>query len=209
MIKQSKQLSTAVVVYVQITLRIFLSFCVVLTIKTVFKGIAGGIVIASAFELLRRGSTYEQLVTAINDCLLPAGATLIQIAEGSVNLKVQAENRLALDSLWRMYKNGTLKARLEALFVTDEMREVAGGEGVEVIVTIDEQEYEKARDELTTQARGKKSVTVMTQHKKDTIVKWALVKRCYLSFLVLSKFCVRWLKLQSATKLLRHCTQIG
>ena len=208
MIKQSKQLSTAVVVYVQITLRIFLSFCVVLTIKTVFKGIAGGIVIASAFELLRRGSTYEQLVTAINDSLLPAGAILIQIAEGSVNLKVQAENRLALDSLWRMFKNGTLKARLEALFVTDEMREVAGG-GVEIIVTIDEQEYEKARDELTTQARGKKSVTVMTQHKKVTIVKWALVKRCYLSFLVLSKFCVRWLKLQSATKLLRHCTQIG
>ena len=167
MIKQSKQLSTAVVVYVQITLRIFLSFCVVLTIKTVFKGIVGGIVIASAFELLRRGSTYEQLVTAINDCLLPAGATLIQIAEGSVNLKVQAENRLALDSLWRMYKNGTLKARLEALFVTDEMREVAGG-GVEIIVTIDEQEYERARDELTTQARGKKGVTVMTQHFKKS-----------------------------------------
>ena len=168
MMKQSKQLSTAVVVYVQITLRIFLSFCVVLTIKTVFKGIAGGIVIASAFELLRRGSTYEQLVTAVNDCLLPAGAKLIQIAEGSVNLKVQAENRLALDSLWRMYKNGTLKARLEALFVTDEMREVAGG-GVEIIVTIDEQEYERARDELTTQARGKKNVTAMTPHfKKST-----------------------------------------
>ena len=166
--KQSKQLSTAVVVYVQITLRISLSFCVVLTIKTVFKGIAGGIVIASAFELLRRGSTYEQLVTAVNDCLLPAGAKLIQIAEGSVNLKVQAENRLALDSLWRMYKNGTLKARLEALFVTDEMREVAGG-GVEIIVTIDEQEYERARDELTTQARGKKNVTAMTPHfKKST-----------------------------------------
>ena len=168
MMKQSKQLSTAVVVYVQITLRIFLSFCVVLTIKTVFKGIAGGIVIASAFELLRRGSTYEQLVTAINDCLLPAGARLIQIAEGSGNLKVQAENRLALDSLWRMYKNGTLKACLEALFVTDEMREVAGG-GVEIIVTIDEQEYERARDELTTQARGKKNVTAMTPHfKKST-----------------------------------------
>ena len=168
MMKQSKQLSTAVVVYVQITLRIFLSFCVVLTIKTVFKGIAGGIVIASAFELLRRGSTYEQLVTAVNDCLLPAGAKLIQIAEGSVNLKVQAENRLALDSLWRMYKNGTLKARLEALFVTDEMREVAGG-GVEIIVTIDEQEYERARDELTTQARDKKNVTAMTPHfKKST-----------------------------------------
>ena len=81
-----------------------------------------------------------------------------------MNLKVQAENRLALDSLWRTYKNGTLKARLEALFVTDEMREVAGEEGVEIIVTIDEQEYERARDELTTQARGNKSVTAATLH---------------------------------------------
>ena len=74
------------------------------------------------------------------------------------------------------------------MFVTDEMIEVAGGEGVEVIVTIDEQEYEKARDELTTQARGKKSVTSMTPHfkKRYTIVKWALVKRCYLSFLLSS-----------------------
>ena len=53
-----------------------------------------------------------------------------------------------------MYKNGTLKARLEALLVTDEMRELAGEEGVEVIVTIDEREYEKARDELITEARG-------------------------------------------------------
>ena len=61
-----------------------------------------------------------------------------------------------------MYKNGTLKARLEALFVTDEMRELAGGEGVEVIVTIDEREYENARDELTTEARG--SVMMLCHH---------------------------------------------
>ena len=79
-----------------------------------------------------------------------------------MNLKVQAENRLALDNLWRMYKNGTLKARLEALFVTDEMRELAGGKGVEVIVSIDEQEYEKAQDELTTEARGNLRVTTVT-----------------------------------------------
>ena len=140
--------------FCSILLYLSYSFCVVLNIKTVFKGIAGGIVIASAFELLRRSSTYDQLVSAVNTCVLPAGVKLIQIAEGSVNLKVQAENRLALDNLWRMYKNGTLKARLEALFVTDETRELTGGEGVEVIVTIDEQEYEKARDELTTEARG-------------------------------------------------------
>ena len=59
-------------------------FFVVLTIKTVFKGVAGGIVIFSAFELLRRGSTYDQLVTAINNCVLPASAKLIQMAEGAL-----------------------------------------------------------------------------------------------------------------------------
>ena len=135
---------------------------VVFTIKTVFRGIGGSILAFSAFKLLRRGSTYDQLVTAISTCILPAGIKLIEMAEGSVNLKVQAENRLALDSLWRMYKNGTLKARLEALFVTDEMRELAGGEGVEVIVTIDEQEYENARYELTTEARG--NVMMLCHH---------------------------------------------
>ena len=135
---------------------------VVFTIKTVFRGIGGSILAFSAFKLLRRASTYDQLVTAISTCIFPAGIKLIQMAEGSVNLKVQAENRLALDSLWRMYNNGTLKARLEALFVTDEMRELAGGEGVEVIVTIDEREYENARDELTTEARG--SVMMLCHH---------------------------------------------
>ena len=137
-------------------------FLVVFTIKTVFRGIGGSILSFSAFKLLRRGSTYDQLVTAISTCILPAGIKLIEMAEGSVNLKVQAENRLALDSLWRMYNNGTLKARLEALFVTDEMRELAGGEGVEVIVTIDEREYENARYELTTEARG--NVMMLCHH---------------------------------------------
>ena len=136
-------------------------FLIVLDIKTIFKRIAGGIVIASAFEFLRRDSTYDQLVSAINTCVLPAGAQLIKITEGGGNLKVQTEHLLALDNLWRMYKNETLKARLEALFITDEMLERARG-GVEVIVTIDQQEYEKARDELTTEARGNQGVTKMT-----------------------------------------------
>ena len=130
-----------------------------MTIRNVFKGIAGGIVIVSAFELLRRHSTYDQLVTAVNTYVLPACTKLIEIAEGSVNLKVHAENCLALDNLWRMYKNGSLKAGLQALLVTDEMIEFAGGEQVEVTVTIDEEEYIKARGELTTESTGKPSVT--------------------------------------------------
>ena len=111
---------------------------------------AGGLVLTSAYQLLRRGCTYEQLLTAVNTCVLPAGARLQQIAEGSVYLKVQAESLTALDHLWRLYKNGTLKKRLQALFVTDEMKDLAGGGQVEVTVIIDEEEYEKSRKELAT-----------------------------------------------------------
>ena len=53
-----------------------------------FKVAAGTVFIASAYQLLRRGSTYDQFVTAVNTCVLPAGVKLIQIAKGSVILKV-------------------------------------------------------------------------------------------------------------------------
>ena len=109
---------------------------------------AAGGVIASAYQLLKRGCTYDQLVTAVNTCVLPAGVKLIQITEGSVILKVQAEDVSTLDTLWSLYKDGTLKESLQAFFVNDEMREFAGEEQVEVIVTFDEEEYEKVRTEL-------------------------------------------------------------
>ena len=73
--------------------------------------------------------------------------------EGSVNLKVQAEYISALDTLWSLYKDGTLKERLEDLFITDKVTGIAVGEQVEVTVTIDEQEYDKARKELSMQAQ--------------------------------------------------------
>ena len=122
--------------------------------KTLFKAVAGGFTIASSLELLIRDSTYDQLVTAVNTCVLPSGTSLIQITEGCVCLKVQVESLSALENLWSMYTDGTLKARLQALFVTDEMREIVGGEQVEVIVTIDQLECEKARTELIREAQG-------------------------------------------------------
>ena len=126
----------------------------VLNMKTLFKAAAGGFTIASSLELLIRDSTYDQLITAVNTCVLPSGASLIQITEGCVCLKVQVESLSALENLWSMYTDGTLKARLQTLFVTDEMREIVGGEQVEVIVTIDQLECEKARTELIREAQG-------------------------------------------------------
>ena len=128
-----------------------------------FKLAAGGLVVTAAYQLLRRGCTYDQLITAVTNCVLPAGARLLQITDGSVYLKVQAESLAALEHLWRLYKNGTLKKRLQVLFVTDEMKELAGGEQVEVVVTIEEEEYEKARDELATvEAQGYKIYIIFT-----------------------------------------------
>ena len=115
---------------------------------------AGGTIIASAYQLLRRGCTYDQFVTAVNTCVLPAGVKLLQIAEGSVILKVQAENISALNALWCLYTDGTLKESFQALFFIDELRELTGEEQVEVIVTIDEEEYDKAREELISEAQG-------------------------------------------------------
>ena len=131
-------------------------FVLVLNIKTVFKAVNVGFKIASSLALLLRDSTYDQLVAAINNSLLPAGANLIQISEGCLSLKVQVVNLSALETLWRLYQDGTLEASLQALFVTDEMRELAGGEQVEAIVTIEPQEYEKVRNELAAfEAKGK------------------------------------------------------
>lgn len=119
-----------------------------------FKVAAGGMVIVSAYQLLRRGCTYDQLVTAVNTCVLPAGVKLIQIAEGSVILKVQAGSLSSLNTLWRLYTEGKLKESLQTLFVSDEMKELAGGEQVEVTVTIDQQEYEKTMEELISRELG-------------------------------------------------------
>lgn len=117
--------------------------------------VVGGFTIASSLELLTRDSTYEQLVAAVNTCVLPAGAHLIQISDGCVCLKVQVESLATLETLWRLYEDGILKAKIQALLVTDEMRELAGGEQVEAIVTIDEQEYDKASDKLSNETQGK------------------------------------------------------
>ena len=123
-----------------------------------FKVAAGTVFIASAYQLLRRGSTYDQFVTAVNTCVLPAGVKLIQIAKGSVILKVQAEDISALDTLWGSYSDGTLGESLQDIFVTSVF-----GKQVEVIVTIDQQEYENARKELISKVQGKLITIVKTK----------------------------------------------
>ena len=62
---------------------------------------------------------------------------------------------MGLTALWNMYEDGTLRERLFDLFVTDEMKTRAGGEeNVELTVTIEKEEYEKAYFELVQEANG-------------------------------------------------------
>ena len=121
-----------------------------LNIKTVFKAVA----VVSTAELLIGWSTYDQLVTAVNTCVLPAGTSLVNLTDGCVCLTVQAETLSALTTLWNLYQDGTLERRLYNFFVTDEVKERAGGETVEMSVTIEEEEYDKACRELICEARG-------------------------------------------------------
>ena len=125
-----------------------------MNIKTVFKVVAGGMITASTLDVWSRGASYDQLVTAVNKCVLPAGTKLIQITEGCVCLTVQAEGVSALKDLWSLYQSGTLKQRLQNFFVTDHLIELAEGEQVEAIVTIDEQEFDQAFHELNRREKG-------------------------------------------------------
>ena len=128
--------------------------------KTVFKLFAGGLLIASATEVLSGWSSYDQLVAAVQSCVLPAGTTLVKISDGCVCLTVQAESLSALINLWKLYQDGTLQKRLYDFFVTDEMRKLADGKDVEVNVTIVEEEYQKACLELMNGAQGSVCCTV-------------------------------------------------
>ena len=122
--------------------------------KTVFKLFAGGLVIVSATEVLSGWSSYDQLVAAVQSCVLPAGTSLVQITDGCVCLTVQAESLSALTNLWKLYQDGTLQKRLYDCFVIDKMRKLADGKDVEVNVTIDEDEYQKACIELIQGTQG-------------------------------------------------------
>ncbi|XP_078383843.1 protein argonaute-2-like isoform X2 [Oculina patagonica] len=127
----------------------------VLNMKTVCRVAAAGITLLTVREVLTRWSTYDQLVTCFNDCVLPAGTQLIDVSQGCVCFTAQADNLTGLTSLWNMYQDGTLRARLRDFFVTDEMEKRAGGgDNVEVTVTIEEEEYKKACIEFINGDKG-------------------------------------------------------
>ena len=120
------------------------------------RTIAGGLLVVTSGMALRSCSSLDEFVEVFNQIVLVSYSKLVEISEGSLCFTVQAETSSALKELWDMYKSGTLQNRLQEFLVTDEIKQLASGEDVEVTVYIEEQEYKAAYlDLMLFQKQGK------------------------------------------------------
>ena len=123
-----------------------------------FRNVAGVTVIVTTWMILRRSTNLEEFVSSFTEAVLPAANTLRAISEGSICFTIQAENSAALEALWKQYQDGVLRDKLQEFLVTDEIKQLAGGEEVTLEVHIDEQDYHNACfDLMTTKTRGNSS----------------------------------------------------
>ena len=120
------------------------------------KTIAGGLLVVTSGMALRSCSSLDEFVEVFNKVVLVSYGKLVEITEGSLCFTVQSETSSALKELWEMYKSGTLQSRLLKFLVTDEIKQLASGEDIEITVFIDEQEYKAAYFDLMLQNEGKK-----------------------------------------------------
>ena len=109
-----------------------------------FRTLAGGIILVGSGLALRSCCSFEEYCDVFNKVVLPAFTKLVELSESSLCFTVLAETPSALKELWNIYGNETLKNRLQTFLVTEEVKQLASGEEIEVTVSIDEQEYREA-----------------------------------------------------------------
>ena len=120
-----------------------------------FRTLAGGMIFVGGGLALRSCSSFEEYSDAFNKVVLPAFTKLVELSESSLCFTVLAETPSALKELWNIYGNETLKNRLQSFLVTEEIKQLASGEEMEVTVYIDEKEYRAAYlDLMFQQNRG-------------------------------------------------------
>ena len=115
----------------------------VVTPLCTFRNVTGGAVVVTTWMVLRRSPSMEAFVNAFKEAVLPFGNCLRAISEGSIRFTLQAENISALDALWQSYQDATLQKNSQEFLVTEEIKQLAGGE-VTLTVYIDEDEYRNA-----------------------------------------------------------------
>ena len=109
-----------------------------------FRTLAGGIILVGSGLALRSCSSFEEYSDAFNKVVLPAFTRLVELSESSLCFTVLANTPSTLKELWDIYNNQTLKNRLQNFLVTEEIKQLASGEEIEVTVYIDEKEYRAA-----------------------------------------------------------------
>ena len=120
---------------------------IVVTPHCTFRNVTGSAVVVTTWMVLRRSPSMEAFVNAFKGAVLPFGNCLRAISEGSIRFTLQAENISALDALWQSYQDATLQTNLQEFLVTEEIKQLAGGE-VTLTVHIDEDEYRNAMLDL-------------------------------------------------------------
>ena len=90
----------------------------------------------------------QDFVDNFRQQILPEGTKLLGLSEESVCFMVQGETSLALVELYERYSNGRLQKDLQKFLVTDDIRQLADGEEVVVLVQIDEKDFREACDDL-------------------------------------------------------------
>ena len=122
-----------------------------------FRTLAGGVILVGSGLALRSCSSFEEYSDVFNKVVLPAFTKLVELSESSLCFTVLAETPSALKELWDIYNNKTLKNRLQNFLLTEEIKQLASGEEMEVTVYIDEKEYREAYLDLMFQKNQGKS----------------------------------------------------
>ena len=104
--------------------------------------------ILSCFE------SVSQCFRSFEKQVLPPDTELADVGGGCVCFTVQASNIKGLTTLWKMYQDGTLKARMYDFLVTEVRHLAEAEENVELTVTIEEEDYRRAFVYLNNEAKG-------------------------------------------------------
>ena len=105
-------------------------------------------------EILGCFKSVGQCFRSFDERVLPDDTELADMGEGCVSFTVQANSSKGLTTLWNMYQDGTLKARLYNFLVTEVKHLAEAEENVELTVTIEEEEYKRAFIYLNNETKG-------------------------------------------------------
>lgn len=64
---------------------------------------------------------------------------------GSIICDIKFSEISYLDAFWTDYMNGSLLEALKGVFITDSLREAVGQETIQLLVNVDEDDYEEGR----------------------------------------------------------------